>query len=201
MEEIISKSLNSAVDYKSYRKLIKSLLEIGKSTGVSQSEDLLHFSIMNDRRMQRLDKTITLNESIVAAAANLSGTYTLLTLTEGWCGDAAHALPVLDKIATSTDNLKLKIVLRDENEELMSQFLTDGSKSIPKVIVLNELKEVVGTWGPRPSTATDMVNDYKSEHGALDADFKKELQLWYNKDKGKTMQQDLEELFMTFENT
>ena len=42
----------------------------------------------------------------------------------------------------SGENIELKIVLRDENEELMNEFLTNGSRSIPKLIVLDENLEV-----------------------------------------------------------
>ncbi len=196
MKKLISKSLNQAIDYKSYRKNVKSLLAEGKSTGATQSESLLHYSKLNDTRMNRLDKTTQLDEELVKIVSNLPRKFTLLTISEGWCGDAAHVLPVLNKISENTEKLDLKIVGRDENDILMNQFLTNGSKSIPKVIVLDEANEVHSTWGPRPSTATKMVNHFKETHGKIDADFKKDLQLWYNKDKGKTIQKDLKGLFL-----
>ena len=40
------------------------------------------------------------------------------------------------------------------------------------------------------SIATKMAEDYKKEHGNLDAVFKKE-QLWYNRDKGTNIQEDI----------
>ena len=73
----------------------------------------------------------------------------------------------------------------------MNEFLTNGSKSIPKLIVLDENHEVVNSWGPRPAEPTQMVANYKRKHGQLDAEFKKQLQIWYNKDKGKNTQEDL----------
>jgi thioredoxin-like negative regulator of GroEL len=196
MKELISNSLNKAINYNSYREVVKSLLAQGKSTGHTQSESLLHYSKLNDTRMNRLDKTTKINEDLVQAVSELPKKYTLLTISEGWCGDAAHVLPVLNKVSETSKNLDLKIVSRDENDDLMNQFLTNGSKSIPKVIVLDEANEVVSTWGPRPSTATEMVNNYKEVHGQLDAEFKKDLQLWYNKDKGQTIQNDLKKLFL-----
>lgn len=195
MKKLISDSLNKAVDYKSYREVVKSLIAEGKSTGHTQSESLLNYSKLNDTRMNRLDKTTKLNEDLVQTVAELPKKFTLLTISEGWCGDAAHVLPVLNKVSESSENLDLKIVYRDENDDLMNQFLTNGGKSIPKVIVLDESNEVLSTWGPRPSTATEMVNNYKKEHGQLDDEFKKDLQLWYNKDKGQTIQNDLKKLF------
>lgn len=196
MKELISTSLNRAIDYNSYRTTVKTLLAEGKSTGNTQSESLLHYSKLNDSRMNRLDKKIEIDEVLVNTVTNLPNKLTLLTISEGWCGDAAHVLPVLNKISEKTQNLELKIVLRDENDALMNQFLTNGSKSIPKVIVLDESLKVHATWGPRPSTATEMVEHHKKEFGKLDDTFKKDLQIWYNKDKGETIQEDLNKLFL-----
>ena len=81
----------------------------------------------------------------------------------------------------------------DETGEVrwQDEFLTNGGRSIPKVIILDEEKNVVDTWGPRPTVATKMVKDYKEANGSLDADFKKDLQVWYNKDKGINVQEDI----------
>ena len=72
----------------------------------------------------------------------------------------------------------------------MDLFLTNGGRSIPKLIILDQENNVLNTWGPRPRIATKMVADYKAEHGALDAQFKQDLQVWYNKDKGLSTQED-----------
>ena len=78
----------------------------------------------------------------------------------------------------------------------MNYFLTNGGKSIPKLLVLNSNNEVLNTWGPRPDIATKMVQDYKSKHGQLDATFKQELQAWYNKNKGVNIQENLSRLLI-----
>ena len=73
----------------------------------------------------------------------------------------------------------------------MNNFLTNGGMAIPKLIQLDgETNEALNTWGPRPSIATQMVADYKKEHGVVDAEFKKDLQLWYNKNKGENLIED-----------
>lgn len=191
MKDIIKQSLEKGMSYQAYRKLVSDLLVEGKSTGPNQTESLLNYSALNDKRMSRLDKTIKLTPETIASAQELKEPRTWLVLTEGWCGDAAQLLPIINKMADENSQIDLKIVLRDENEELMNQFLTNGSKSIPKLIALDEQHEVIDSWGPRPSIATNMVNEYKEEHGKLDADFKKDLQIWYNKNKGLNAQQDL----------
>lgn len=191
MKNIIVDSLRKGISYQDYRKLVKDLLIDGKSTGPIQSDSLLNYSMLNDKRMNRLDKTIRLSEETIASAKDVKEPVTWLVLTEGWCGDAAQTLPIINKIASESDQIDLKIVLRDENEELMNEFLTNGGKSIPKLIALDQQNEVINSWGPRPSVPTKMVEDYKKEKGQLDAEFKKQLQIWYNKDKGINTQQDM----------
>ncbi len=191
MKEIIKNSLQKAISYPEYRTLVKDLLDQGKSTGPNQSEDLLNYSLLNDKRMKRLDKTVKLTDETLAKLKDVKEPQTWLVLTEGWCGDAAQNLPVIHKIAEENPNIKLKLVLRDENIELMDEFLTNGGRAIPKLIALDKENEVISTWGPRPTTATQMVADYKNEHGSLDAEFKKDLQVWYNKNKGVNVQEDI----------
>ncbi len=192
MKDIIESSLENSFTYTEYRAMVSDLLAQGKSTGENQTEDYLNYSKLGNARMKRLDKKFHLSEKTQELLQKSIKNTTWIVLTEGWCGDAAHALPVIHKIADLAESVDLKIVLRDENEELMNQFLTNGSKSIPKLVVLDtETKEVIDTWGPRPSIATKMVNDYKEAKGSLDPEFKEELQVWYNKDKGENIENDM----------
>ena len=190
MKKIIENSLQTAISYTGYRSLVRNLLIKGKSTSSEQSEDLTNYSRLNDRRMKRLDKTIKISEDTIQEFKKVKQPQTWLVLTEGWCGDAAQNLPILNKIASDTANIDLKIVLRDENLDLMGLFLTNGGRNIPKLIALDKDNNVLDLWGPRPTVATKMVIDYKEKNGALDPQFKQDLQVWYNKDKGKSVQAD-----------
>lgn len=188
---LIKNSLNKTISYTAYRNLIKNLLAEGKSTGMEQTEDRLTFSILNDKRMDRLDKTLDINASTKNSLSNLNKEFTFLVIAEGWCGDAAQILPIINKVSEASDKIDFKIVLRDENEDLMNQYLTNGSKSIPKVLILDQENNVLNSWGPRPAVASKMVVDYKAQNGSLDEEFKKNLQIWYNKDKGNNTQNEL----------
>ena len=193
MNTTIEKSLKNAISYPEYRTLVSDLLAKNKSTSEQDSEDLINYSKLNNSRMKRLDKTTKLNESVISKFEKVDKKQTWLVISEGWCGDAAQNLPLINKLAETSENIDLKIVLRDENLELMSQFLTNGGQAIPKLIQLdNETNEVINTWGPRPSFATKMVVDYKKEHGKVDSEFKKGLQIWYNKNKGESLIKDFE---------
>jgi hypothetical protein len=195
MKKSIEQGLQKGISYVAYRTLISDLLASGKSSGAIQSEALLTYSKLNDKRMKRLDKTSKLSQETIVALKSIDAPVTWLVLTEGWCGDAAQSLPIINKIASESTQITLKIILRDDHEELMNHFLTNGGKSIPKLIALNTKNEVLNTWGPRPSVATKMVKNYKEKHGQLDANFKQDLQIWYNKDKGVNIQENMLDLF------
>lgn len=193
MKSLIIKSLENSYSYKSYREYLSELLSQGLSSGNTQSEELNHYSALNEVRMNRLDKTITIDNSIKQTLEKLTKKYIWLVISEGWCGDAAQIVPVLNKMAeASSGNIDLRIVLRDENELLMNEFLTNGAKSIPKVIVINkESLEVEAIWGPRPEGATTVINNFKQQFGQITGEAKTELQKWYLNDKGLQIQQEL----------
>lgn len=195
MKKIIEQSLKTAQSYTAYKEMVLQLLKEGKSTGLNQNDDLVHFTKLNNQRMKRLDKQTKLNEAALTKAQKINRDFTWMVLTESWCGDAAQTLPVINKFAEANAKIDLKVVLRDENEDLMNQFLTNGSKSIPKLIVVdNASKEVVSSWGPRSAKAAKMVSDYKQEHGKVDAKLKTDLQNWYNEDKGVHIEKEMVEL-------
>ncbi len=192
MENIIEKSLETAHSYEEYKALVLQLMKEGKSTGPVQNESRSNFTKINNQRMKRLDKQTRLSEEAMSMTEKVSKDFTWLVLTESWCGDAAQTLPVINKFSEVSDKIDLKVVLRDENDDLMNQFLTDGNKSIPKLIVIeNESKKVVSSWGPRSEKATRMIQDYKEKHGKVDDQIKKDLQVWYNKDKGKQIEKEI----------
>jgi thiol-disulfide isomerase/thioredoxin len=192
MQEIINVSLEKSYTYSDYRILITSLLKEGKSTGNEQSEALTHYSELNEVRMKRLDKTIVLTDEIKQQLSQLQSKYSWLVISEGWCGDAAQLVPIINKMAEFSENIDLKIVLRDENDDLMLQFLTNGGKSIPKLIILDaENQKVLADWGPRPIGASKLIQDYKAIHGIVDETAKTNLQKWYSQDKGISTQNEI----------
>lgn len=196
-EQLIQESLPKAMSYKAYRVLVTQLAQEGKTTGPEQTEALINYTQLNDRRMKRWDKTLKFSEQAISRILKINKKITWLVLTESWCGDASPALPVMHKIAELNPNISLKIVLRDENLELMDCFLTNGAMSIPKLIAIDDhTGNVIGDWGPRSEAATKLVEDYKAEHGKLTAEFKQDLQVWYNKDKGESVVEDLTRLLL-----
>jgi thiol-disulfide isomerase/thioredoxin len=192
LDHIIKDSLKTALSYKEYSELINDLVAIEASSGVDASPALVEYTKLNQKRMARWDKTITISDEIKSRIQNFDKKVIWLVLTETWCGDAAHVIPIINKLAELNPNITLKLVFRDEHPELMDRFLTNGGKSIPKLIMIDvDTNEVVNTFGPRPSEVTTMVEDFKLNHGSLTDEFKAQLQAWYNKNKGENIIEDL----------
>ncbi|RRO15320.1 thioredoxin family protein [Flavobacteriaceae bacterium 14752] len=191
MNTTIQNALKNSLSYEGFKSLVNDLIDKGQSTGHTQNEDMLHYSKLSVRRIKRWDKTFKLSETDKNFFENISNPITFLVLAEGWCGDAAHALPIINAITEASPNLELKVVLRDDNDELMQEFLTNGGKAIPKLIALDNDNNVLFTWGPRPTEATQMVKAYKEKHGQLTPEFKEDLQKWYNNDKGQGTVKDI----------
>jgi len=181
----IKQSLKNSFTYADYRQHVTHLLEEGLSTGATQSEALTHYTTLNEVRMNRLDKTVHIPDDISDKLKNLDKAYTFLVITEGWCGDAAQIVPVINKMSTASDKIDLKLVLRDDNPDLMDAYLTNGARSIPKLIILDaETQEPLANWGPRPEGGVNLIKDAKERDGVVTDEAKTELQKWYLHDKG-----------------
>ena len=190
--QLVRSKFDGAMSYPAYRELVLGHRAAGTSTGPEQTEALSNYTLLNESRMKRLDKTTHLPEDVLEMVSGNTKRQTWLVITESWCGDAAQSMPVINKFAEASELIDLKVVLRDEHPELMDEFLYNGTRSIPVLIVYDwEQQAVTHVWGPRPTIANKMVADYKQAHGKLDAEFKKDLQLWYNKDKSNSIITDL----------
>lgn len=183
--------------YNSYMQFLTKLVNEESTTGELQTEELVAFTNLNLKRMERLNKTLIIQDSLVQCFENEFEKQTWVVLVEAWCGDCAQNLPVIGKIAESSKGLiDLKIIIRDQNMHWFDKYLTNGSKSIPKLIAFNKEHKELFTWGPRPLPAQKLLLNYKlNPNGKSWNDFETELHTWYAKDKSQTIQIELTEKF------
>ena len=140
--------------------MVDDLMAVGKTTGADHSDEIIAYTKMNIVRMNRWDKTTKLNDVLLALLSK-APKQKWLVISEAWCGDAAQNLPVLQKMADASAHINLEIILRDENLDIMDDYLTNGGRSIPKLIAMDENNEVIFTWGPRPQLMQEKVIELK----------------------------------------
>lgn len=195
MKTIYQNAWNNSLAYNDYLKLIDKKIEENLSTGNEQNEMLADFTKLNRARMKRLDKTQQLLPEVIEAVKKIEEKQLWMVLTESWCGDAAQNIPVLKKIAEENPLIELRLVLRDDNDELMQKYLTNGGRSIPKMVAVSEdMEKELFTWGPRPATAQVEVKRLLDQYGSFTNEVKEGIQLWYNDNKGVSMQKEMMEL-------
>lgn len=186
-----------AYTYERYLDAFRNWVEKGESSAPRQSHNLSHYTKLNLARTLRLHKTLQLQEELKARLAGLPQKQRWLVITEAWCGDSAQNLPYIAEMANvNPGKIELQIVLRDRNVSLMDQYLTNGARAIPKLIVSDAATgQELFIWGPRPAPAQDLLIRWKKDPAGLDWDgFEETLHKWYATDKGQTLQEEFLQL-------
>lgn len=116
--------------------------------------------------------------------AAIGGRWRLLVLAEDWCGDASNTVPVLARLAADAPEVEMRVVKRDENPGLMDLYLTNGSRSIPLAVILDEGGAPVGRWGPRPAELQAFVIDQKRAGDRTKGEIYRDTRAWYARDRG-----------------
>lgn len=186
----------SALTYDQYVTLSTELLAQGRTTSEAPSyntPEILGYAKLNLHRMSRLDKLTSLNATLKTALESVSEPWIWLVLTESWCGDAAQSIPVLHQMAEQSPNVSIRFLLRDKNPELMNAYLTNGGKSIPKLVCVraSDLTEL-GSWGPRPAALQTLFLEWRDKMPF--PELAERLQRWYNEDRTQSIQHEFLEL-------
>lgn len=149
----------------------------------------LEYARLGLARMKRWDKSLVLDSSLVNYIRAIDRPQTWIVITEPWCGDAAPMLPFIARLAEENSLIALDIQLRDQPPFMIERYLTNGGKSIPKLIVRDANGSDLFTWGPRPASAQQLVQDLNAS-GTEKPEVVLALQNWYNDNKGNDMQQE-----------
>lgn len=176
-----------------YRELLAYLVEEGRTTGPDQGEEMVAYTRLNLARTVRNEKTVRLLPEVVEALQQAPAMHWLV-LTEPWCGDSSQVMPVLALMAAAAPKVHMAVLLRDEHLGLMDHFLTNGTRSIPKLVAFDPQGNVLFTWGPRPQAAQAIVVANKALPSAQQLP-KEELYAkvhgWYAADRGRCIQQEM----------
>lgn len=187
---ITQEFFESLPDFDAFYEYIQALYKKGKTTGSNQSETYLQYTQLTLARIHRGLKTLVPSEEMINVATS-SPRKNWLVITEAWCGDAGNILPYIVNLSRNIQGVSLKIMLRDKHPEIMDMFLTNGNRSIPIFVAMNEHMEYTSYWGPRPQPAQKMALDHKSNPDENYRDFQIRLQKWYLNDKANTLEKEL----------
>lgn len=176
------------INYSSYKLNVIIDLE------TNQDPQKIEFIKLNQSRMKRVDKTFQITDRLSKVIHTLKKKKLWLMISENWCGDASQNLPVFNKIAELSEGMiELRIVYRDRNPTLMDAHLTNKTRSIPKLIQLDENFNVTGIWGSRPMEAQELTKVLKENPLTADT-YATELHAWYARNKSMALQEEILQL-------
>lgn len=181
------------MNWEDYLSLFDTILEGEHTEGLYSDASYLEYTKMNKSRLNRWLKTGSITDELKATLKNIKEKQTWHIVTEHWCGDAAHNLPFLYMMTQENPFIELKLYLRDTPPLLIDDYLTNGGKSIPKLIIRNEQEEDLYVWGPRPADLQKIYEELRDKKAEFE-EINLALQNWYNKDKGQSVQAEILEL-------
>ena len=181
------------MDFQSYLQYFQSILSDASPAAPYNDAHYLDYTKLNLVRMKRWMKTAELSADILTAANNITEPRQWIVITEPWCGDAAHIVPFIEMAAAVNPLVTVSYELRDSEPYRIENYLTNGSKSIPRLIIRDETGKDLGVWGPRPAGCHQLYQRLISEKAEFET-VKAELQKWYNNDQGREIQKELAEL-------
>lgn len=181
----------------SYKDFINLTIEEITNTRINDLDPAeikrFNFKNLNLQRSNRIGRTYIPGEELKHVLSEISEPQLWMVLTENWCGDSAQNLPYIYTMTTLNPLIDLKILTRDSNPDIMDEFLTNGTRSIPILAAFNDEGEELFRWGPRPKAVVSLINQWKSE-GMEKSEWTEKLHLWYARNKGEEIEKEFIEL-------
>ena len=193
MKQVIKRELiDEGMTFTQYMDLTKSIIENPTPDGLYAKESTMRYTKSNWERMNKVLNNTVISQRLYNQLSELKDEWVWLVISEPWCGDASWGVPALYQIASGSDKIDFRIILRDEHLDVMKAYQTAGSDSVPKLICLrkSDLKEL-GTWGPRPAVLHEQVLKWKNEPNADYKQSVRQLHGWFEADMSKSVMEEL----------
>lgn len=183
---LVNRIKESSISYNKFLELTQQKL----SDSEFKENEKYDLTKLNLQRSNRIYKTYNVSEEIKQLVEKIKQEQTWVVITEDWCGDSAQNLPYIVKIAELNNKIDLKIILRDQNLDVMDLYLTNGkSRSIPKLVAFDKDWNELFQWGPRPKEA-QLVVEQSIKEGLDKNSYLEKLHLWYTEDKGRSLEKE-----------
>lgn len=176
--------------FQEYLNYFEQILQSPQDYETYADEEYLNYTKLNWSRMKRWMKRFEPTAEMKNFISTITEPQHWIVITEPWCGDAAHSVPQIYQLIKDNANIDFEVQLRDAEPFLIEDYLTDGAKSIPKLIIRNDVGHDRVIWGPRPQELQDMFVRMKEQNVSFE-EMKEEMQIWYNQDQGEQLQKEL----------
>lgn len=182
------------MNYHQYQQLFEEVLHGENRVHPYNDHAYLSYTESNRARMKRWDQELELEEKLLEKLKGIGAPQHWIIITEPWCGDASHIIPFLVRMTEHNSFITCDIQLRDSEPFLIGSYLTNGAKSIPKLVVRDANGRDVFNWGPRPGPAQQLMDELKAAGADLET-LKTALHHWYAEDKGVSLCGELTKLY------
>ncbi|HLP49609.1 MAG TPA: thioredoxin family protein [Chitinophagales bacterium] len=185
--------LAETLSFEEYLQLTDDILEQRvERAGIYLNDSTFRYTRSNLERMKKVLDTIALNQKLYNLLSDLEEEWIWLVISEPWCGDASWGVPALCMIASASDKIDFRILLRDTHPDIIQAYQTAGTDSIPKLVCLRKDDlSLVGTWGPRPAELHEMVLKFKDDPAFDYRESVRRLHAWFEADMTKSTQDEL----------
>ncbi|MEM1093658.1 MAG: thioredoxin family protein [Bacteroidota bacterium] len=196
----LSEAFQHALSYTEYVEAWRAHLAIPKKELDKTGRIYQYYALYNQGRSTDVTGAFAPSEAIQQALKRIDTPVYWLVLTEDWCGDSAFSLPVIVALAEQSEHVTLRILLRDHNLDLMDRYLTNGTRSIPKLVAFDpETGRELFQWGPRPAELAEARTTWKAE-GADGKEITKRGVAWYEDGGWRQVEEELLALLTTTTN-
>ncbi len=194
LNSFIDEIFNKGVAYDDYQKLVREEIDGTDPEKLNaKDKELFAFKRLNLQRCSRINKLYSVTDELKTEVEKITVIQYWIVITEKWCGDSAQNLPYIAKAAALNSKIKLKIILRDSHPEIMDNYLTNGTRSIPILVTFDISGNEKFRWGPRPKEVQYLFKQWQSE-GIVKPELYEKLHLWYARNRGKNIQEEILQL-------
>jgi hypothetical protein len=191
----LDKRPHNGMNYREYiQSIVNDIAAANTGTLSNEENEVVEYKKLNLQRSSRIERTYEAAKELELLIQNIKDKQLWMVITEGWCGDSAQILPYIVKMAELNSNIDLRILLRDSNPDIMDLYLTNGTRSIPRLVAFDLEGKELFTWGPRPKALQSLILQWKSE-GIVKPELYEKVHLWYSRDKGKEIEAEFTEIF------
>jgi hypothetical protein len=184
----------SGMTYEQYMEMTKEELANPDSLSADNKERF-ETKKLNIQRMTRIDKSYEPGSDIREEIEKITDSQLWMVITENWCGDSAQNLPYIARIASLNPKIDLRIILRDSNLDIMDNYLTKGTRSIPKLVTFDDEGNELFQWGARPRAAQELVLELKRQ-GFEKKYYLEKLHSWYARNRGADIEREILQLLI-----